>query len=71
MAKLASKSLPLRVLACPIAIPKMTEMLVWNRYQDKDPGCIWFRRILKETAKRLEPPIEPARKRPLRIGKMK
>ena len=62
IATLATKHLPLRVVPCPIAIPKMSEMLVWNRYQDKDPGCIWFRRVLRQIAKELDRSIEPVRR---------
>jgi len=69
IAKLAAKYLPLRILPCPIAIPKMVEMLVWNRHQDQDPGCLWFRRILKETAKRLELSAEPTEHNPIRTRK--
>jgi LysR family nod box-dependent transcriptional activator len=50
MARLSAVHLPLRLIRPPFAIPKVTHCLQWHRYQDQDPGHIWFRAILKEAA---------------------
>ena len=54
MAKLCAEHLPLRQVHPPFAIPKVTQCLQWHRYQDQDPGHIWLRYLLKETANKLQ-----------------
>jgi LysR family nod box-dependent transcriptional activator len=56
IAQLCAEHLPLRLIPPPFAIPKVTQCLQWHRYQDQDPGHIWLRGLLKETANRLQPP---------------
>ena len=63
MAQLCEKHLPLRLLRPPFTIPKVTHCLQWHRYQDQDPGHIWLRGILKQTAGKLHIP-----RRSRRIG---
>jgi LysR family transcriptional regulator, nod-box dependent transcriptional activator len=43
-----AKSLPLKLIPLPIAIPPMVEMLQWHKVHDYDPASQWFRRLLKE-----------------------
>ena len=54
IAQLCAEHLPLRLIRPPFAIPKVTHCLQWHRYQDQDPGHIWLRRLLKETANNLQ-----------------
>lgn len=62
LAKLYAKYLPLRLVPFPIEIPKLTETLQWHKYEDLDPGCIWLRKIMNETAQQLgQLAIGPAR----------
>jgi LysR family nod box-dependent transcriptional activator len=53
LAKLAASWLPMRLLPLPIALPRMTEILQWPAHHTKEPGSIWLRNILRETAARL------------------
>jgi DNA-binding transcriptional LysR family regulator len=41
---------PVRVVRCPIAIPRFTEKLQWHKYQERDPAIAWLRALLHETA---------------------
>lgn len=43
-----ARTLPLKLLPLPIAIPPMVEMLQWHKVHDYDPANQWFRRLLKE-----------------------
>ena len=62
LAKLYAKYLPLRLVPFPIEIPKLTETLQWHKYEDLDPGCIWLRKVMNETAQQLgQLAIGPAR----------
>lgn len=45
----------LRVMRCPIAIPRFTERLQWHKYQERDPAIAWLRALLHETARSLPP----------------
>ena len=56
IAQLCAEHLPLRLIHPPFAIPKVTHCLQWHRYQDEDPGHIWLRGLLKQTASRLKAP---------------
>jgi len=56
MAQLCAEHLPVKLIRPPFAIPKVTHCLQWHRYQDEDPGHIWLRRLLKQTANRLQTP---------------
>lgn len=41
---------PLRVVPCPIAIPRFAENLQWHKYQERDPAISWLRGLLRATA---------------------
>ncbi len=58
IAQLCAEHLPLRLIRPPFAIPKLRHCLQWHRYQDEDPGHIWLRRLLKQTASRLQAPCK-------------
>lgn len=53
LARLAADYLPLRLLPLPIELPRMIEMLQWPAHHREEPGSIWLRKILQETASRL------------------
>ncbi len=44
---------PLRVVPCPIPIPRFFENLQWHKYQERDPAILWLRALLRETASSL------------------
>jgi DNA-binding transcriptional LysR family regulator len=52
--------LPLKLVALPIEIPPLVEVLHWHRAHNQDPAHIWFRRILREAVAEL-PSTEPER----------
>ena len=47
--------LPLKLIAAPLEVPRLTEILQWNVHRDMDPASRWFRARLKEHAERLDP----------------
>ncbi len=56
---------PLRVVPCPIAIPKLTEFMQWHKYQENDPAISWLRGLIRATAKELmvRPQVSVQRRR--------
>jgi LysR family nod box-dependent transcriptional activator len=50
------KLMPLRLLAPPIEIPRLTECLQWHKTHHDDGGIVWLRSVIKEVANALEPP---------------
>ncbi len=55
MARMSEEHLPLRLIRPPFAVPKVVHCMQWHRHQDRDPGHIWLRGILKQTADKLMP----------------
>jgi DNA-binding transcriptional LysR family regulator len=53
LAELAAASLPLRLLPLPMALPRMTEMLQWPAHHAEEPGSLWLRTMVQQTAARL------------------
>jgi LysR family nod box-dependent transcriptional activator len=53
LAKQAAAALPLRLLPLPIPLPQMTEVMQWPAHHSGEPGSLWLRRIIQETAARL------------------
>jgi LysR family transcriptional regulator, nod-box dependent transcriptional activator len=45
---------PIRLIPPPFAIPQITETLQWHTCFDKDPGSLWLRGVLQETAGQVE-----------------
>jgi DNA-binding transcriptional LysR family regulator len=55
--------LPLRLLAAPFEMPPLVEVMVWPRYQDRDPAHAWLRQALLHCAAEMGAPAAtpPAR----------
>ena len=50
LAELYARSLPIRILAPPVAFPTLTEVLEWHYHEEDDPGLAWFRNIILKRA---------------------
>jgi DNA-binding transcriptional LysR family regulator len=50
LAELYARSLPIRILAPPVAFPTLTEVLEWHYHEEDDPGLAWFRKIVLKRA---------------------
>jgi DNA-binding transcriptional LysR family regulator len=50
LAEMATSHLPLRQLPLPVEIPSFKEVLQWPVQRDAEPGSIWMRQVLQETA---------------------
>jgi LysR family nod box-dependent transcriptional activator len=48
--------LPLRYFDPPINIPDLTEILIWNKYLDRDVEAMWLRDLIIETGRSLDAP---------------
>jgi LysR family nod box-dependent transcriptional activator len=59
MARLCEKHLPLMLIRPPFSVPKVTHCLQWHRYQDQDPGHIWFRDLIKRVSNNIGPAPRP------------
>jgi hypothetical protein len=46
LAELFARTLPLRVLAPPIAFPALTEVVEWHYHEEDDPCLVWFRQMI-------------------------
>ena len=55
LARKLARAGDLRIVEPPIAIPIIHESLQWQRHLDKDPGIIWFRGLMRDASKRMEP----------------
>jgi len=53
LARRCAQTLPLRLYPLPMAAPKLTEVLQWNRLHDQDPGNRWLRERMLELAQHL------------------
>jgi DNA-binding transcriptional LysR family regulator len=51
LAEMATAHLPLKQMRLPIEIPAFKEVLQWPVQRDREPGNIWMRQVLQETAK--------------------
>ncbi len=47
LARMAIQTLPIRIHPCPLAIPDLDMLAVWNRRRDKDTDLLWLRSLLK------------------------
>ncbi len=52
LAENATTHLPLKQLPLPIEIPAFTDVLQWPVQRDAEPGSMWMRKVLQETASR-------------------
>jgi len=50
MAEYYRQFMPLKIVSPPLKIPPLTEAVQWHRSADRDPGSLWLRTLLKETA---------------------
>ena len=50
LARLYAQWLPLRILAPPVEIPPLVEVMCWNRLRERDRGIRWLRHALKHAA---------------------
>jgi LysR family transcriptional regulator, nod-box dependent transcriptional activator len=50
MAEYYRQFIPLKMISPPLSIPPLTEAVQWHRSSDRDPGSLWLRKLLKETA---------------------
>jgi LysR family transcriptional regulator, nod-box dependent transcriptional activator len=69
LARKLSGSFPLKLVPLPSPLPVLREVMFWPPLFDRDPGHIWFRSLLKQTAAALpavgteSPSRMPARSR--------
>ncbi|MEX5748047.1 LysR family transcriptional regulator [Massilia sp. X63] len=56
LARMLACYYPIRLIAPPIAFPKLEMCMQWNRFLDRDPSHLWLRKMLLEIAD-----AEPAR----------
>ncbi|MGO9703527.1 MAG: LysR family transcriptional regulator [Xanthobacteraceae bacterium] len=62
LAELCARSLPIRILAPPVAFPTLTEVLEWHYHEEDDPCLAWFRKaIVKRAALTFGSATSPAR----------
>lgn len=47
LASAAARSLPLRVLPCPVNLPAVEVVVQWHRYREEDPLLTWIRSLLR------------------------
>jgi len=40
----------LRLLPCPYPIPRLVEVVQYNKFQERDPALLWFRQLMREVA---------------------
>jgi LysR family transcriptional regulator, nod-box dependent transcriptional activator len=50
LARKLSASFPLKLVPLPSPLPVLREVMFWPPLFDPDPGHIWFRKLLKQTA---------------------
>jgi len=44
------EALPLKIVSCPVVMPRLVEMIQWHKYRDADPGRMWLTEVLKAAA---------------------
>ena len=64
LAAMATAHLPLKQLPLPVEIPSFKEVLQWPVQRDAEPGSIWMRQVLQETAGTPDESSPGARPRP-------
>jgi LysR family nod box-dependent transcriptional activator len=52
------------ILPCPLPIPGFAEMLQWHKHHERDPGLVWLRSFLKETAAALPEQVKSSAEGP-------
>lgn len=59
LARLMALQAPLRVIPCPVQLPKLVEVVQWHKYQELDPAVAWLRDLFKRVAISLVPAPAP------------
>jgi len=57
MAEKYLQQLPIRLIKPDFETPHLIELLQWHKYRDMDPGSVWMRQCIVDTAREL-PPLE-------------
>jgi LysR family nod box-dependent transcriptional activator len=47
LARVATRDLPLQIVASPLAVPDIELVMVWNKRRERDPEHAWFRALLQ------------------------
>jgi DNA-binding transcriptional LysR family regulator len=50
LAELYARTLPIKILAPPVAFPTLTEVLEWHYHEEDDPCLRWFRKTMVRRA---------------------
>jgi LysR family transcriptional regulator, nod-box dependent transcriptional activator len=50
LAELYARTMPIRILAAPIALPTLTEVVEWHYHEEDDPCLVWFRQLIVKRA---------------------
>ncbi|WP_120429709.1 LysR family transcriptional regulator [Acinetobacter baylyi] len=50
LADIAAKHLPIHICQLPWETPKINIYMQWNKFQETDPGLVWLRDLIMETA---------------------
>jgi len=53
LARLAQRSLPIRIIDLPVSLPPMQQCIQWHRYRSNDAGLVWLREVIHGVASRL------------------
>lgn len=59
LARLAQKTLPIKVLPPPLEMPEMEQAMQWHKYRSQDPGIVWLRQLLVNAAREMDGAIGP------------
>ncbi|MGC2774754.1 MAG: LysR family transcriptional regulator [Bradyrhizobium sp.] len=46
----AQRSLPIRIIELPVALPMMRQCVQWHRYRSNDAGLLWLRNLMRSVA---------------------
>jgi LysR family transcriptional regulator, nod-box dependent transcriptional activator len=64
-----ARSMPLRVLPLPMALPSFTEALQWPALHDKDPASIWLRELIQNEARAIDKAPSPRARTKVQRGR--
>lgn len=53
LTRLIAERFPVRVLPCPVEIPRFVELLQWHKYKDRDPAITWLRSLVRDVTREL------------------
>jgi DNA-binding transcriptional LysR family regulator len=54
LARVAQRSLPIKIVELPFPLPPMHQSVQWHKYRSNDPGLIWLRDMIRTAAKDLD-----------------